>query len=349
MQHHLSNTDKWARCQAPDEHPHLTYLPQRSNDRPSSPLLRMGNWSSERENNLLKFPWFPEATSLITWKASWNAPSAGSLQCPLPGLLWAWFLFSLWPLLRYTLRYMWFTGLFPPLEYAIWRKGLDLLHLCYLMPNPGSEHCIWDSQSTPWFLSHQSLILGCLGPLAIPCTSNTPGSLATFIQHLQGPYLRHPWLKRRTFPLKGNRNRKLKFLGPKRTQITAQRPWDTNHVPCPDMINSKPHRVWHLYFSYAVISLCLRVGPCTRTGDNTGWVSFRLGSDRSSAPTSRMICGKTHAPWGSFLPHLLHGARMPTEWDPECRRHLGGGGARGSVEWQSWVHFLAPPLFSSVR
>lgn len=71
-------------------------------------------------------------------------------------------------------------------------KGLDLLHLCYLMPSPGSEHCIWDSQSTPWFLSHQSLILGCLGSLAIPCTSNTPGSLATFIQHLQGPYLRHP-------------------------------------------------------------------------------------------------------------------------------------------------------------
>lgn len=122
MQHHLSNTDKWARCQAPDEHPHLIYLPQWSNDRPSSPLLRMGNWSSERENNLLKIPWFPEATSLITWKASWNVPSSGSLHYPLPGLLCAWFLFSLWPLLCYTLRYMWFTCLFPPLEYALWRK-----------------------------------------------------------------------------------------------------------------------------------------------------------------------------------------------------------------------------------
>lgn len=44
-----------------------------------------------------------------------------------------------------------------------------------------------------------------------------------------------------------------------------------------------------------------------------GGASSILGSDHSSALTSLMAGGKTCAPRASFLPHLLHGARMPTE------------------------------------
>ena len=126
------------------------------------------------------------------------------------------------------------------MEYALWRKGLDLLCLCYSKCSTGSGHRLWHSWSTPWFLSRQSLIPSCLGLSAIPRTSNTPGLRSTFAQQLQGPYLRHPWLKERTFPLKGKWNRNLKFLGSKELKLQPRGPKTPTTYRV--LINCRPHR-----------------------------------------------------------------------------------------------------------
>ena len=221
------------------------------------------------------------------------------------------------------------------MEHALWRKGLDLLCLCYSKCSTGSEHHLWDSLSTPRFLSHQSLTPSCLGLSATPYTLNTPGLHSTFAQQVQVPYLRQPWLKERTFPLKGKLNRNLKFLGSEELKLQPRGPKTPTTYPI--LINSKPHRAGIFIFPM-LSSLSASEGGHVHKVEAVWAGRHPHQAPTTALPSPALWLAARHVP----LEHLL----SLTYWmRPQMQKAPRGALRLVALEWQSWVHFYGSPSF----